>query len=105
MSFSYDIQPCLNVLNNGGIILYPTDTVWGIGCDAGNEEAVEKIVSETAVNEIHFSAVTYRESAMQYRNQAIAGMGSDEGAEFKYRTVDPDRVRAIRKLAEGAKKM
>lgn len=43
MSFSYDIQPCLNVLNNGGIILYPTDTVWGIGCDAGNEEAVEKI--------------------------------------------------------------
>lgn len=81
---------------NGRIAIMPGSGV--------NEEAVEKIVSETNVNEIHFSAVAYRESAMQYRNQAIAGMGSDEGAEFKYRTVDPDRVRAIRKLAEGAKK-
>lgn len=81
---------------NGRIAIMPGSGV--------NEEAVEKIVSETDVNEIHFSAVAYRESAMQYRNQAIAGMGSDEGAEFKYRTVDPERVRAIRKLAEGAKK-
>ncbi len=31
------------VLNSGGIILYPTDTIWGIGCDATNEEAIEKI--------------------------------------------------------------
>lgn len=31
------------VIKNGGIILYPTDTVWGIGCDATNEEAVKKI--------------------------------------------------------------
>lgn len=38
-----DIQNCLDVLYNGGIILYPTDTVWGIGCDATNEKAVEKI--------------------------------------------------------------
>ena len=81
---------------NGRIAIMPGSGV--------NEEAVEKIVSETDVNEIHFSAVAYRESAMQYRNQAIAGMGSDEGAEFKYRTVDPERVRAIRKLAEGAKR-
>ena len=33
----------LTILNNGGIILYPTDTIWGIGCDATNEDAVEKI--------------------------------------------------------------
>ena len=33
----------LEVLRNGGIILYPTDTVWGIGCDATNAEAVQKI--------------------------------------------------------------
>ena len=33
----------LNVLKRGGVILYPTDTIWGIGCDATNEEAVEKI--------------------------------------------------------------
>ncbi len=38
-----DIKSCMNVLENGGIILYPTDTVWGLGCDATNEEAVNKI--------------------------------------------------------------
>lgn len=38
-----DILETLNILNNGGIILYPTDTIWGIGCDATNSEAVSKI--------------------------------------------------------------
>ena len=33
----------INLLQNGGLILYPTDTVWGLGCDATNEEAVKKI--------------------------------------------------------------
>jgi len=37
------IQEALTVLRAGGIILYPTDTVWGLGCDATNEKAVEKI--------------------------------------------------------------
>lgn len=37
------IKEALEVLKRGGIILYPTDTVWGIGCDATNEEAVQKI--------------------------------------------------------------
>ncbi len=37
-----DINKALEVLRNGGIILYPTDTVWGIGCDATNEEAVKR---------------------------------------------------------------
>ena len=43
MPFKNDIEQCLTVLENGGIILYPTDTVWGIGCDATNENAVAKI--------------------------------------------------------------
>ena len=43
MNFENDIQSCLDVLRNGGIILYPTDTIWGIGCDATNTKAVEKI--------------------------------------------------------------
>lgn len=43
ISFQNDIDQCLNALNNGGLILYPTDTIWGIGCDATNEAAVEKI--------------------------------------------------------------
>ena len=38
-----EIQKCIEVLKSGGIILYPTDTVWGIGCDATNEEAVKKV--------------------------------------------------------------
>ncbi|HUM66884.1 MAG TPA: L-threonylcarbamoyladenylate synthase [Chitinophagaceae bacterium] len=43
IDFENDIQKCLEVLKRGGLILYPTDTVWGIGCDATNPEAVEKI--------------------------------------------------------------
>ncbi|MBO5618603.1 MAG: threonylcarbamoyl-AMP synthase [Paludibacteraceae bacterium] len=38
-----DLQAALQVLREGGIIVYPTDTVWGIGCDATNAEAVRKI--------------------------------------------------------------
>ena len=37
------IAEALEVLKRGGVILYPTDTVWGIGCDATNEEAVAKV--------------------------------------------------------------
>ena len=38
-----EIKKMVDVLRSGGLILYPTDTVWGIGCDATNEEAVKKI--------------------------------------------------------------
>ncbi|HAM98587.1 MAG TPA: threonylcarbamoyl-AMP synthase [Marinilabiliales bacterium] len=38
-----DIKTALEVLRNGGIILYPTDTIWGLGCDATNPDAVQKI--------------------------------------------------------------
>ena len=38
-----EINKCLEVLHLGGLILYPTDTVWGIGCDATRADAVEKI--------------------------------------------------------------
>lgn len=38
-----DIKKASDVLRKGGIILYPTDTIWGIGCDATNEEAVKRI--------------------------------------------------------------
>jgi L-threonylcarbamoyladenylate synthase len=43
MDFDVDIQPSLTVLHSGGLILYPTDTIWGIGCDATNPEAVIKV--------------------------------------------------------------
>jgi L-threonylcarbamoyladenylate synthase len=38
-----EVHNAFEVIQNGGIILYPTDTVWGIGCDATNVEAVKKI--------------------------------------------------------------
>ncbi|MCC8423949.1 L-threonylcarbamoyladenylate synthase [Mucilaginibacter sp. UR6-11] len=38
-----EIANALKVVQDGGIILYPTDTIWGIGCDAANTEAVQKI--------------------------------------------------------------
>lgn len=38
-----DLAEALRVLRRGGVIVYPTDTVWGIGCDATNEEAVQRI--------------------------------------------------------------
>ncbi|MCO6462411.1 MAG: threonylcarbamoyl-AMP synthase [Saprospiraceae bacterium] len=44
MEFSHDIDACLECLHSGGLILYPTDTVWGIGCDARNDEAVQSII-------------------------------------------------------------
>ena len=40
---SEDLRAALRVLREGGVILYPTDTVWGIGCDATNAEAVARI--------------------------------------------------------------
>ncbi|NMH29232.1 L-threonylcarbamoyladenylate synthase [Flavobacterium silvaticum] len=43
MDISQEVHKAYEVLKDGGIILYPTDTVWGIGCDASNEEAVKKI--------------------------------------------------------------
>ena len=38
------IKQAIETLKKGGALLYPTDTIWGIGCDATNEEAVEKVI-------------------------------------------------------------
>ena len=43
ISIEEDLSACLKVLRAGGLILYPTDTIWGIGCDATNEQAVKRI--------------------------------------------------------------
>lgn len=43
MTREEDIRNAVEVMRRGGVILYPTDTVWGIGCDATNEEAVKKV--------------------------------------------------------------
>ncbi len=43
MNLENEVKNCVDVLTNGGVILYPTDTIWGLGCDATNEKAVAKI--------------------------------------------------------------
>ena len=43
MTQEQDIKNAVEVLRRGGIILYPTDTIWGIGCDATNEDAVRRV--------------------------------------------------------------
>ena len=42
--FNADIDNCLQALEHGGVILYPTDTIWGLGCDATNANAVAKVL-------------------------------------------------------------
>lgn len=43
VDFSTDIASCVTTLQQGGVIVYPTDTVWGIGCDATNAAAIDKV--------------------------------------------------------------
>ena len=43
MNFEEDIKKCIEVLHAGGTILYPTDTIWGLGCDATNANAIQNI--------------------------------------------------------------
>ncbi len=40
-----ELEKASEVIKNGGVILYPTDTVWGLGCDPTNDEAIEKLLS------------------------------------------------------------
>ena len=49
--YAEEIRNCIKVLREGGTILYPTDTIWGIGCDATNEVAVAKVYTLKKRNE------------------------------------------------------
>jgi L-threonylcarbamoyladenylate synthase len=51
MSFQEDISAALTTLRSNGVILYPTDTIWGLGCDATSQDAVEKIFRIKSRNE------------------------------------------------------
>ena len=66
-----DIDNCINILENGGLILYPTDTVWGIGCDATNATAIAKIYAlkqRVETNKMIVLVATERD-VMQYISQ------------------------------------
>ncbi len=55
MSYQEDVKQAAEALQKGGLILYPTDTFWGVGCDATNEEAVNKLIDLTKqkAEEVH----------------------------------------------------
>lgn len=68
VDFKDDIEACLKVLHNGGIILYPTDTIWGLGCDATNAAAVQKIfdLKQRAESKSFVVLVSDERELMQY---------------------------------------
>lgn len=68
MNFEKDIEQCLFVLRNGGIFLHPTDTVWGIGCDATDEKAVERIykLKKRSVNKAMIVLVAEDRDVLRY---------------------------------------
>jgi copper homeostasis protein len=69
------------------------------------EQNAATIVAETGAREIHFSAMVQRDSPMQFKNQLLTGMGSNEGTEFKLRTVDPALIKKIRAETEGVESL
>jgi L-threonylcarbamoyladenylate synthase len=52
MIFEDDIKEALNIIRQGGIILYPTDTIWGLGCDPSNDIAVNSIFNFKSRSEL-----------------------------------------------------
>ena len=66
-----EIKNAFEVIKNGGIILYPTDTVWGIGCDAMNPEAVAKIYALKQRAESHSLICLMNGEKMMYNVFAV----------------------------------
>lgn len=62
-----DIKAALDVLQKGGIIIFPTDTVWGIGCDACNEEAVSKVRTVTNLSKSEGMTILMENAALLER--------------------------------------
>lgn len=76
--FEPDIVCCLDVLRKGGIILYPTDTIWGLGCDATNDAAVERIF----------------ELKRRPANKSMIVLVADESAVLRYVAAPPPDLSA-----------
>ena len=65
-----EIIKILEILNNGGVILYPTDTIWGLGCDASNEKAISRIykIKKRDINKPMISLVSDTNMLYKYTN-------------------------------------
>ena len=81
MQMQKEIKTTLDILYSGGIILYPTDTIWGIGCDATNAEAVKKVFPEFGVgykSKIVLPPVTEKDSFNVFYLTIIAPDGQEK---------------------------
>jgi L-threonylcarbamoyladenylate synthase len=69
--FLDEVKNCLETLQQGGSILYPTDTVWGLGCDATNSEAVEKLytIKDRPAHKSMIVLMADEKQVMQYVSQ------------------------------------
>lgn len=92
-----DIKAAIEVLQNGGVILYPTDTVWSLGCDATNEQAVKRIL------EIKKSKSS-NDMIVLMENAALLERFLDEVPEIAYDLIElTDKPLTI--LFDGAKNL
>lgn len=78
MALEEDIRKAVEVLNRGGVILYPTDTVWGIGCDATNSEAVRRIfeIKRRADSKALITLLADREDISRYSSASRESVGA-----------------------------
>lgn len=74
--FEQEVKETVRHLKNGGVILYPTDTIWGLGCDATNDEAVERIYK----------------IKKRMENKSMLILLDDEGKLLKYVKEVPDQA-------------
>ncbi|NKI32917.1 L-threonylcarbamoyladenylate synthase [Croceivirga thetidis] len=73
-----EINKCHEVLKNGGLICYPTDTVWGIGCDASNASAIEKLFGLKKRNEPHeFTCLVANQSMLERHVEEVPKLAYD----------------------------
>ena len=88
MTREEDIRQAVETMRKGGVILYPTDTVWGIGCDATNAEAVKRVY-----------AIKQRDDS----KALICLVDSDARMQRYFRNVPDVAWQLIDSLAEGGK--
>src|SRR5690606_23353052 len=74
--FEQEVENALKALRLGGVILYPTDTIWGLGCDATNESAVDKVyqIKHRPVNNSMIVLVATQRELLEYVAAPAAGV-------------------------------
>jgi len=123
MAFGYfpkimkeEIHKCIEVLKAGGLILYPTDTVWGIGCDATNEAAVKKVFElKKRADSKSLIAIVANDRMLNYQVKDVPELAWDiidisnkpttiiypEARNFAKNAIANDGSIAIRMIKEG----